>query len=287
MRSLLELSAQHVTFQHRQHFRDRIASPNTIPDAPQSRLTCTPSVVGLSAETPASSVTEIVQTSKKRIPAMHISTPSIAASQPIASVDQAMTETVTNQNLCDFFIQELASALASADAILASAETIENWIPARHAALHSALAAVAKTARHCRGELCRTLDDHGIHLFATPNPAIVALLESLSPTRRENLFEPWGVFGTRMMSVFRKASLQMELQATELSEYAFLLGSDALCETLRDRANEWSACTVLLHAKKTSFCAEAYMGGTENAGHQLGSKHNHNTQPKSPCYAGL
>ncbi|MFT3867500.1 MAG: hypothetical protein QM715_03270 [Nibricoccus sp.] len=210
-----------------------------------------------------------------------------SSAAPAAHWDRTATPAATNHNLCDFFIQELAGTFASADAILASAEALENWIPAYHAALRGTLGEVAKTARHCRRELCNTLDHHRIHIFATPSPAIVALLETMEPGRRENLFEPWGVFGTRMISIFRKAAMQMELQASDLSEYAYLLGLDALWEPLRERANEWSACAALLHSKKTSFCAEAYMGGAGKALQKPVSKHNHNPQLKSPCYAGL
>jgi hypothetical protein len=94
---------------------------------------------------------------------------------------------------------------------------------------------------------------------------------AISPECDENIFEPWGVAGTRLISVFRKISLQLEAQADEVAEYAFLLGSDSLHPKLRAWASKWADCASNLRMKKSSFCAEAYIAdvATTNVVHQL------------------
>jgi len=65
--------------------------------------------------------------------------------------------------------------------------------------------------------------------------------------------------GTRILSAFRKISLQMELQANETAEYAHLVGADTLHDALKAWASEWADHAGALKMKKTSLYAEAYM----------------------------
>jgi len=195
--------------------------------------------------------------------------PSDLASAPELKIDKQRASIVraasrSDRNLYDLFIDEISSIAASARETFSAASALCEWLPADQAVLRQATYQIAVLAKATSQGIDETLKKENLKVPVADAAVPALLLKSINPGPYENASEPWPVVGIRIISAFRKISLQLAVQCDEASEFGFLLGAEALHQALRHWEEQWNQSAQLLQGAKSGFCAAAYMADVEH-----------------------
>ncbi len=176
----------------------------------------------------------------------------------ISAIAPAATVTPAAHNLCELFVYELANLVAGAGQAERTAHFYANRMHGQ-IELHPLILGLAKSSRACLPALPRILRDEGLSLPQAHDTALDALLLPLHACDRTARVEPESVTATRMISVLRRITLHLRVQATHAAEHALLLGSDQLHRALTHWAVAWQNYNAELRAQAIRFRVQAYV----------------------------
>lgn len=170
------------------------------------------------------------------------------------------------RNLYELFVHDLSALISGACQANSAAHALYACLPPEQISLRRLVLGLAKASRACLPKLPPILRDEGLFLPPAHDATVCALLSGIHPESCGNSYEPWSVVGARIVCVFHKVALHLEVQASDAAENATMLGSEPLHEALKNWAGVWRDYIVELRSREPSFRAQAYAAGLINTG---------------------
>ncbi len=164
-------------------------------------------------------------------------------------------------NLYELFVQDVAALVSGACQAKQAAHSLYPCLPAEEIVMREAVLGLSAASRACLPHLPPILLSEGLVLSPIHDASVGALLATIQPEARKNLFEPWSVVCTRTLGVLRNVALYLQAKAREAAEIAVLLGSVALQEAFGRWADAWHDYLIFLQSRELGFRAQAYAAG--------------------------